>query len=660
MIAMMRTFVLSCLALASIAAASSNQNLVPAQNMGGTDSQGFLWDVQQDGSINDGTSDCFDGALHLMINGQHFQSMQPMQTADGSELVLQGQLAGLQLTRRLRLFTQQAAMRYVDIFENSSGSAVQVQVSYNMTLGGSCSQTVTEDGTVFAGGQLPEDRLGITMVHSPGSHRPSVMWQLVGQRSKVQPQIQANNNRHYTINFSITVPANGSVALLHTVAQRRFQTMPNGQQLDAEFAVWMERDWTRDLPSDVRRAIINGRTSGMSFGDGAGALSLEALEVDTGALDVLAMGEATRVQGTANAASIAVVGRYGRAEVALDDIAAVVGEAHSGGRSAVLLRDGQVLTGELEVEELRFTLLSGMSVDLDVASLDRLVRAEETTSLDDLTLRNDEPILMITTTDGQRLRLDQASDETIVLVTAWARLEVPAAEIIYLGPASDGALGWVVALHDGSRFGAYLGSSSLTLPSALFGEVTLAPSELVAVTRIVRNEDDEIDPEETLERQPHIRLAGEQVLVGELDLPVLRIQVDGQVLPLAPDQVRLLEQQDSANQFQAELWGQDQVRGHVHLPVVPIRSRGQNLLVPLHAISEIVVPVPRTPEGLRERLAGLIEDLGHRDWRRRDAAADQLRDLGPLAYAAVQDAYDSSLDPEVRYRAEQLLPDLEP
>ena len=75
-------------------------------------------------------------------------------------------------------------------------------------------------------------------------------------------------------------------------------------------------------------------------------------------------------------------------------------------------------------------------------------------------------------------------------------------------------------------------------------------------------------PMQCLNVQPHIRLAGDQVLVGQLDVHVLRVQVARQVLPLAPDQIRLLERTGSDGRFSAELWGQDTVSGFLHESVL--------------------------------------------------------------------------------------------
>ncbi len=91
-----------CLA-ALPAAAQQQQKLVPANFNGRTDSQGFNWDVSPNGQVVDGTNDCFDDAANLRVNNQQFQGAQHQMTADGSEYVLTGSAAGLQVTRRVKI-----------------------------------------------------------------------------------------------------------------------------------------------------------------------------------------------------------------------------------------------------------------------------------------------------------------------------------------------------------------------------------------------------------------------------------------------------------------------------------------------------------------------------------------------------------------------------
>ena len=37
-----------------------------------TDTLGFRWDIQHNGAINDGTDDCFDGGMMLLVNQNQF------------------------------------------------------------------------------------------------------------------------------------------------------------------------------------------------------------------------------------------------------------------------------------------------------------------------------------------------------------------------------------------------------------------------------------------------------------------------------------------------------------------------------------------------------------------------------------------------------------
>jgi hypothetical protein len=63
-------------------------------------------------------------------------------------------------------------------------------------------------------------------------------------------------------------------------------------------------------------------------------------------------------------------------------------------------------------------------------------------------------------------------------------------------------------------------------------------------------------------------------------------------------------------------------------------------------------PVP-APDA--KRLAGHVADLDHRDFRKREAAFNALRDLGERAHDALRQAMASGPSPEVRERIDKLL-----
>src|SRR5262249_36050421 len=78
-----------------------------------------------------------------------------------------------------------------------------------------------------------------------------------------------------------------------------------------------------------------------------------------------------------------------------------------------------------------------------------------------------------------------------------------------------------------------------------------------------------------------------------------------------------------------------------------------NLLIPVADIHQIEF-ASRTPEDVAKRAAVLVADLGHKDFKRRQAATDDLAALGERAYPALLTAVRVT-DPEAARRARDLL-----
>ena len=107
------------------------------------------------------------------------------------------------------------------------------------------------------------------------------------------------------------------------------------------FEPFTDRAWTRDLPRDVRRAIVNlGDSSFAGWGHGEPLVSLESLGIERQTSDVLAIGEQTRLHGTASCKAFAMETRYGTLNVPLEKIAAIAGQrrTHDAAALAVALR----------------------------------------------------------------------------------------------------------------------------------------------------------------------------------------------------------------------------------------------------------------------------------------------------------------------------------
>jgi hypothetical protein len=673
-------------AFGALARSGGPPALVPANFTWKTDALGFRWDLNQSGQINDGLNDCFDGAMRLTVNGQQFNSMRPQMTADGSEYVLSANVAGLQVTRRIKVDLTAAAVRYVEVLRNNGGAPVTATLAVTSNLGNSCQATVTSSGSRNVRLLGPKDS-GLVGVQSPGQPRPSVVWGLAGPASRVKPSVNIRNNYTYVFTYSLSVPAGKTVAVVHTVAQRRFATVPDAKTLAPLYKTFNSRAWTKDLPRDIRQSIVNLGRAVM----GAGlmpdlAKMLDGLGLVRGGADVLAFGPETRLAGTAACDSLTVRTRHGRATVPFEDVAAVTGKLR-GGRARVYTRDGRIYAGELEAADLRFTMNSGPALRLTVERLDVLL-----TRADPADGRPREgACAAVDTFDGNRLTVvpPRAGGvaPALTLVTPWGRRRVPLDEVRWIRPAEGGTPGHVAALKDGSRFFGFLAGEGVTLETVEFGPQRFQPGEI----RAVENLDEARRRREARERpgaggpgaadpdgadegeltEPHVVLAGENVIVGYIDLDEIHVAAQGAPVPLPPNQLRSLHNcsdEDTGGgaegarglaRFRAELWGGGVVVGTLREAELPFRAGEWVVRVPVADVVDVFVPTPTVPDALRDRIASAIRGLGHPDWKEREKASRALEEFGHVAKSQLKAAFKESSDPEVQRRAKALLDKIE-
>ena len=625
-------------------------NLVPANYNPITDSVGFAWDVNQYGGINNG-SNCFSSAFILTINGNQFNAQQGTMTPDGSEYFHSANMNGIDVTRRTRVDVKGGYCRFIDTLRNSGGAAqtvtVMIQVQFNNTM----QSTQSDAGTPVAA-QLGAKDCGIVVLPRANSGRnmPSLLWMLASTGGKVRPTLNNQQNYRISANYPVTLAPGGTVTLVHAAAQRNLATGTDAKSLAKLFAPLKSPKLVADIPVKDRKTFANFSVSGAVGTDGAVLASLlEKLGVERGATDVLAIGEATRLRGTASCAALEIETRLGKAQIPFERVAALVGGANE---SRVLLRDGQALSGKLTARGLKFTLATGTTMELNVAALDRLVlRATP----QDATA---SAWGFVETFDGDRIAVKPDPALRLRANTAWGVREIPPDDLIACGPAEDAPLQFFITLKDGSRFIALLDGDALAFNTVLFGRkefATAAIRRVAVVQPKAADDSDDIAPERS-----RLAIAGGQTLGGQIDLAELHFRSPAGVIPVAPNLIRTLHNtsEDGSEEspiFTAELWGGGAVSGALRETLLPVRSGGVVLRVPTREVTDAFVPSPVVPEGLRDKIAKLVRDLGDPGWEKREAASRELGELGAMARAQLEETLKQTTDAEVKRRAQALL-----
>ena len=622
-----------------------------------TDSQGYRWDIARYGTIGNGTDNCFGGAAALTVNNNSFSSPQSSSMTPDGEFVLTRSMSGLEVTRRVKVDVKAACVRYVEMFRNPSPAPIAAKVMLRTQMGRGPGQALITDTGMPAGTRLGEKDSGVILVGQSSRQPMSVVFYLAGSRSNVKPTIRNESNYQFTFTYTFNVEAGKTVSIVHGMAQRRLAAIPQAKAAAKLFEPFTDRAWTRDLPRDVRRAIVNlGGSTFAGWGHGEPLVSLEALGIERQTSDVLAIGEQTRLHGTASCKAFAMETRYGTLKVPLEKIAAIAGQRRTGRQPRVFLIDGQTFSGPIAVEGLTFTLNSGLQLEVAAENLDRLVMRTNP--------EDGQPaagvVAMLETTEGDCLALLKAEDQRVAAATPWGDRQIGLDEIERM-VATEERVGYQLALRDGSRLFAFLAGSAFSLTTLHFGTQPFTPVQIRRMTSAHLQASEQYAAGDIA--APHILLVGENVLVGQVDLAAIHFVTSGQKIPIPPNQIRLMRnvtgqvEADAAGgpAFEAELWDGGAVTGELMELVLPVRSADRLAKVPVHDIIEIHVPTPNVTDTMRSKIAQLIRDLGHPEYAQRKAAKETLAELGHLPKLQLDETLRTTSDPEIRRSVETLL-----
>lgn len=657
------------------------EKLVPAAVNVITDKQGNSWNIEQNGTLGRVGNSMVNSGLTLLINNQQFYTYQPMMTADGSEYVLlnrpNSSLPGLQVLRRIRVMEREGALRFLEVLTNGNAGPVTISVALRTNFSGNYKTYLTDQGN--SGVSSLGQREGAILV-TPGSNQSNraFLFTLCDPGSPVKPSISSQNKYGLTFQYNLTIPAGQTVAIAHAVAQ-----LPTPREFDRQGLARVFRPVSLDrlistIPREFRPLLVNdGGDRDLSVGALLSRSPVDALGVDRGRRDVLALGDRTRLVGSATCGSFRLTTAHGEADLPFESIAAVAG-GNRGRRdlSRVYLRDGQVFSGEIAVEDLRFSMASGGRMNLEISSLDRLARAKADRDGD----WGAEVAAMIETHGGDRLAAEVGAPPSFEGMTPWGPLAFTLDDILWLAPMEDEPVGHYVEFKDGTRCYLFLGGPPLKLRIGVFGEGELETAQIRSIVTRTALERAKAaakqgggKPFSDLESEvtaapptlrPYVLAAGGQRIVGELGEASLHVLTHSETVPIAPGEIRRLLNLTAAEGlrpdaagpvFQIELWGGGVLSGYLAESDLEMQVRGASWRLPLSDVRELITPVPRLTEGAQQDIARLIRELGADEWQMREKATEELESFGFIAQSILREELRTNPDPEVRRRLERVL-----
>ncbi len=218
------------------------------------DGNGFLWDVQRDGNINNGSNDAYDGGMRLVLDGVNFGQFTIATLSDGlRELRLGLHLHnGLQVSRRIFVPEDAAFVRYLEILENPTGADIAVQLRIDTNLGSDGNTLIisTSDGDTAI---EPGDTWVVTDDTGNGSGDPSLAHVVAGPSGVTQPVVTAPLGRiNYT--YDVTVPAGGRAIVMHFDSQNANRTVAIAS---ANALVTLSGRALDGIPAELRADVVN-------------------------------------------------------------------------------------------------------------------------------------------------------------------------------------------------------------------------------------------------------------------------------------------------------------------------------------------------------------------------------------------------------------------
>jgi len=184
------------------------------------DVNGYIWDIQRDGNINNGTSDAYDGGMRLSIDNVGFpQFATGSLTLDDRQITLGiAEMLGLRVARRIYVPDDEAFVRYLEVLSNPTDADIAVELRIDTNLGSDGNTVIvsTTDGDTAI---EATDTWVVTDDTNNGGGDPSLAHVTAGPGAAIPPPVITAPLGRIAYAYDLTVPANGRVIVMHFDSQ---------------------------------------------------------------------------------------------------------------------------------------------------------------------------------------------------------------------------------------------------------------------------------------------------------------------------------------------------------------------------------------------------------------------------------------------------------
>lgn len=593
-----------------------------------SDAKGYRWDIQNYGTVYQGTNYAYSNGLYLYVHGSNFYAGTGWANKAGDEVEIgpwnwQNQV---HVHRRIKVYKDVPLARWLDIFENTSAGDVTVAVRVYTYTRANIQRVATSTGKSAFG---PKDWALVT--HSPsGNNPPALLHVVCGKHAKLRPRVQLQQ-AYVNVYYDLVVPR-GKTAILCYFESQDFSFDGHVNALRR----FSPQRYLRDLPAAVRKLIVN-------FADAAGGLPEDISFERQESADTVILRSGDPIYGTIGNDAFAIDAVFGKLTVPAARVLGMSGESALDEKVRVVLTDGQVVCGRLSGQRLRLTLPAGGTLQIPFERISQWSYRISKSRPEDVPFAGP----FITLRSGDHLALAGESVK-LTFQTRHGTVDLDGAHLLSLELDNPGHSVHRAVFRNGSRLAGFVGPKTIGAQLRL-GLPLEVPREMVRRLVFAAEE------EETLHVARAALTNGDELL-GELVEAELAMETEYGPIHVKPTTVKAISlSQTHQGQGVLHLWDGSVLRGQMKQDEFTFQiTPGPRLKLSLGHCVEIVRSHALPPQIIIDKVNRLVARLGAESYKDRQEATEALVKLGGGIVPLLRKHLHSK-DPEVRQRVEDII-----